>query len=75
MWRSGDSTIQQKKFISLYTLAYMSTSLLFLAPVLVTLALKVDSLVGIGTGHRAAWRLSPGSAPWWHCSVIRSSAR
>ena len=37
-------------FISLYTLAYMSTSLLFLAPVLVTLALKVNSLVGI---HRA----------------------
>src|ERR1700677_198245 len=34
-------------FISLYTLAYMSTSLLFLAPVLVTLVLKVDSLVGI----------------------------
>ena len=34
-------------FVSLYTLAYMSTSLLFLAPVLVTLALKVDSLVGI----------------------------
>jgi NAD(P)-dependent dehydrogenase (short-subunit alcohol dehydrogenase family)/MFS family permease len=35
-------------FISLYALAYMSTSLLFLAPLLVTLALKVDSLVGIG---------------------------
>ena len=34
-------------FISLYTLAFMSTSLLFLAPLLVTLALKVDSLVGI----------------------------
>jgi len=34
-------------FISLYTLAFMSTNLLFLAPVLVTLALKVDSLVGI----------------------------
>jgi hypothetical protein len=33
-------------FISLYTLAYMSTSLLFLAPVLVTLALKVDSRLG-----------------------------
>ncbi len=31
-------------FISLYTLAYMSTNLLFLAPLLVTLALKVDSL-------------------------------
>jgi MFS family permease len=34
-------------FVSLYTLAYMSTSLLFLAPLLVTLALKVNSLVGI----------------------------
>jgi MFS family permease len=33
-------------FISLYTLAYMSTCLVFLAPVLVTLALKVNSLVG-----------------------------
>jgi MFS family permease len=33
-------------FIALYTLAYMSTNLLFLAPVLVTLALKVDSLAG-----------------------------
>src|SRR5579862_1736384 len=33
-------------FISLYTLAYMSTNLLFLAPLLVTLALKVESLVG-----------------------------
>jgi MFS family permease len=34
-------------FISLYALAYMSTSLLFVAPLLVTLPLKVDSLVGI----------------------------
>ena len=34
-------------FISLYTLAYISTSLMFIAPLLVTLALKVDSLVGI----------------------------
>jgi MFS family permease len=34
-------------FISLYTLAYMSTCLLFLAPVLVSLALKVNALVGI----------------------------
>ena len=46
-------------FIVLYTLAYMSTNLLFLAPVLVTLALKVDSLVGCDR-HRTAWRLSPG---------------
>ena len=34
-------------FISLYTLAYMGTSLVFIAPVLVTLPLKVNSLVGI----------------------------
>jgi hypothetical protein len=34
-------------FISLYTFAAMSTRLLFIAPLLVTLALKVDSLVGI----------------------------
>ena len=34
-------------FIVLYTLAYMGTCLLFLAPLLVTLALKVNSLVGI----------------------------
>jgi MFS family permease len=34
-------------FISLYVLAYMGTCLLFLAPLLVTLALKINSLVGI----------------------------
>jgi MFS family permease len=34
-------------FICLYTLAYMSTCLVFIAPLLVTLALKVNSLVGI----------------------------
>jgi MFS family permease len=34
-------------FISLYTVAFMSTSLVVLAPLLVTLALKIDSLVGI----------------------------
>src|SRR5690349_10602781 len=33
-------------FVLLYTLAFLSTSLLFLAPLLVTLALKVNSLVG-----------------------------
>jgi MFS family permease len=35
------------KFISLYTLAYMSTCLVFIAPALVTLALKVNSIEGI----------------------------
>jgi MFS family permease len=35
-------------FIALYAAAFMSTSLLFIAPLLVTLALKVNSLVGIG---------------------------
>src|SRR5713226_7608589 len=34
-------------FISLYTLAFMSTSLLFLPPLLVTLPLKINALVGI----------------------------
>src|SRR3954453_6270148 len=34
-------------FIGLYTSAFISTSLLFLAPLLVTLALKVNSLVGL----------------------------
>ena len=34
-------------FITLYALAYMSTSLVLIAPLLVTLALKVNSLVGI----------------------------
>jgi MFS family permease len=34
-------------FIARYALAYMGTCLLFLAPLLVTLALKVNSLVGL----------------------------
>ena len=34
-------------FIALYASAYLSTSLVFLAPLLVSLALKVNSLVGI----------------------------
>ena len=34
-------------FISLYALAYMSTCLVLIAPLLVTLALKINSLVGI----------------------------
>src|SRR5437868_9704506 len=33
--------------MSLYTLAFMSTNLVFLAPLLVTLPLRVNSLVGI----------------------------
>jgi MFS family permease len=55
-YRSADAAVQTEPpavhrvgwgFISLYTLAFMSTSLLFIAPLLVTLALKVNSLVGI----------------------------
>lgn len=34
-------------FIALYALAFMSTSLVFLAPLLVTLPLKINALVGI----------------------------
>jgi MFS family permease len=40
-------------FISLYTLAQLGTSLLFIAPLLVTLALKVNSLVGIEQAPRS----------------------
>jgi MFS family permease len=40
-------------FIWMYTAAYMGTCLLFLAPVLVTLALKVNSLVGIEQAPRS----------------------
>jgi len=40
-------------FISLYTLAFISTSLVFIAPLLVTLALKVNSLVGIKQAPRS----------------------
>ncbi|HEY0492442.1 MAG TPA: MFS transporter, partial [Candidatus Dormibacteraeota bacterium] len=36
-------------FISLYTLAFMSTSLLFLPPLLVTLPLKINALVGMNS--------------------------
>src|SRR3954453_14336356 len=39
-------------FITLYTLAYLSTVLLFLAPLLVTLALKINALVGIDRAPR-----------------------
>ena len=35
------------RFVALYALAHMSTCLLFLAPLLVSLALKVNSLVGL----------------------------
>ena len=35
------------RFVVLYTLAYIGTFLMFLAPLLVTLALKINSLVGI----------------------------
>ena len=40
-------------FISVYTLAYVGTILLFLAPLLVSLALKINSLVGIGQAPRS----------------------
>jgi MFS family permease len=36
-----------RRFIALYLLAFMSTNLLFLAPLLVTLPLKINALVGI----------------------------
>ncbi|HEX3305497.1 MAG TPA: hypothetical protein VHS32_04560 [Streptosporangiaceae bacterium] len=61
-------------FIALYALAYMSTSLLFVAPLLVTLPLKRTRSSG-SNRHRAAWRLLPGSVPCWRWWAIRCSAR
>jgi hypothetical protein len=51
-------------FIALYALAYMSTSLLFVAPLLVTLPLKVNSLVGIEQAP-GSLALVAGSVPCW----------
>ena len=45
--REGEWPRVGRTFVSLYTLAYMGTCLVFLAPLLVSLALKVNSLVGI----------------------------
>ncbi len=69
-------------FISLYTLAYVSTSLLFLAPVLVTLALKVDSPVGGKLSDRTGRRkifvmtasLVHGVALFAVCAIIGAAA-
>src|SRR5215212_9185717 len=42
----GDVPAVGRRFVVLYTLAYASTSLVLIAPLLVTLALKVQDLVG-----------------------------
>ena len=42
-----------RRFVALYTLAYLGCSLLFLAPLLVSLALKVNSLVGVDRAPNA----------------------
>jgi len=60
------------RFVSLYTLAYLGTVLLFLAPVLVTLALKVNALVGIERAPQP-WGSSPASAVCWPWSRTRYS--
>ena len=60
-------------FITLYAAAYMGTTLVLIAPLLVTLALKINALVGIEQApYSLAW--SPGSARCWRWSEIRSSA-
>ncbi|HLM21931.1 MAG TPA: hypothetical protein VK390_10455 [Propionibacteriaceae bacterium] len=61
------------RFIAFYTSAQMGTSLVFLAPLLVTLALKVNSLVGIERAP-ASLGLVTGVASCWRSSAIRSSA-
>jgi hypothetical protein len=41
------------RFIVLYALAFMSTSLVLISPLLVTLALKINSLVGSDDAPKA----------------------
>jgi hypothetical protein len=60
-------------FISLYTLAYLGTILLFLAPLLVSLALKINSLVGIEHAPNSLALVTAVGA-LRHRSPIRSSA-
>ena len=44
--RAGNPTRVGRMFIAVYAAAYLATSLVLIAPLLVTLALKVNSLVG-----------------------------
>ena len=53
-------------FIGLFALAYLGTCLVLVAPLLVTLALKVNSLVGIERAPSSLspeWRLKPAARP------------
>jgi hypothetical protein len=58
-------------------LAFISTSLLFLAPLLVTLALKVNSLVGIGQAPNSLAVVTGNRRPVGHGgeSVLRQDER
>src|SRR6478752_3683140 len=49
-----------RAFVVLYALAYLGTNLMFLTPVLVTLALKINALVGIERAP-AALRIVTGT--------------
>jgi hypothetical protein len=59
-------------FLSLYTLAFMSINLVFQAPILVTLPLRVNSLVGIEQAPKSL-ALIAGIGALSQCSAIRSS--
>jgi MFS family permease len=50
---SRDPTHVSRSFIALYTVAFLGTTLVLIAPLLVTLALKIDSLVGIDAAPRS----------------------
>jgi MFS family permease len=48
-----DTQRVSRTFIALYTLAFLGTSLVLIAPLLVTLALEINSLVGIDAAPRS----------------------
>ena len=64
------------RFVTLYALSYTGGSLLFLAPLLVSLALKVNDLVGIEAAPRnLAWSPASGRcSPSWPTRCSGGSA-
>ena len=64
-------------FIALYASAYIGTCLVLIAPLLVTLALKVDSLVGSSSGAEQPGARHRGRRPGGHARqpVLRQAER
>ena len=62
-----------RTFIAAYAAAYLATSLVFIAPLLVTLALKVNSLVGTERAPNSLSLIAGSRARWWRWWATRCS--